>query len=183
VGPRHSGGNGNDVAVRFTVELPKGVKVDATTVNGDVNVIATAGVTATTVKGDITADAGGWPVKLVTVAGDVNATVRSVTADSASITSVSGDVTLLLPKVASLTVEGNTVSGDIVTGFPLTVTTPQYGPGHSVHGAIGAGAGRIAIHTVSGNISVEPIGASVRAGRRTPKATTPPPPAVAPQPR
>jgi hypothetical protein len=96
---------------------------------------------------------------------------------------VSGDVTLLLPKVASLTVEGNTVSGDIETGFPLTVTTPQYGPGHSVHGAIGAGAGRLAIHTVSGDISVEPIGTTVRAGRRTAKATLPPPPAVAPQPR
>jgi hypothetical protein len=183
VGQRHGGGNGNDVAVRFTIQLPRGIKVDASTVNGDLNIASTSGVTASTVKGDITADAGGGPVKLGTVAGDVNATVRAVGTDSASISSVSGDVTLFLPKSASLTVDGNTVSGDIATGFPLTVITPQYGPGHSVHGSVGGGAGRLKLTTVSGDITVQPIGASVRIGHRTPKPAAPAAPAVAPQPR
>ncbi len=181
VGTRHTGGSGNDVAVKFTVQLPKGVKIDATTVNGDINVTSGSAVVATTVSGDLIVDAGNWPVKLVTVAGDVTATVHAVNGDSGSVTSVSGDVTLLLPSNASVTVDGNTVSGDIETGFPLTVTTPQYGPGHSVHGAVGAGAGRLAIHTVSGDISVQPIGT-----RTLPKpkvAHAAPAAAVPPQPR
>lgn len=180
IGTRRNRGGGNDVAVKFTIQLPKGVKVDATTVNGDVNITSTSTVAATTVSGDLIVDAGNWPVKLITVSGDVTATVHAMTGDSGSITSVSGDLTLLLPSNASVTVDGNTVSGEIETGFPLTVTTPQYGPGHSVHGAVGAGAARLAIHTVSGDISVQPIGTRTlpkpKVARTAPPAVTPPQP-------
>lgn len=181
VGRRRGNGPDNDVAVKFTIQVPRGVKVDATTVNGDVQITSAGAVNATTVSGDLTIDAGAWPVKLVTVAGDVDATLRATGTDSASVTSVSGDVTLHLPSSASLTVNGNTISGDIETGFPLTVTTPQYGPGHSLHGAVGGGAGELGIHTVSGDITVQPIGTAVHKASRTPRA--PVAPAPAPQPR
>jgi len=179
-GPRPRRGPGNDVAVKFTVEVPQGVKVDATTVNGEINVTGPSAVSASTVNGDVTADAGGLPLKLNTVNGDVTATERSVGADSESVNTVNGDITLAIPLKASLVIDASTVTGDIETGFGMPVNSQQYSPGHTLHGSLGAGTGRLAINTVRGDISVQPIGTTTppkaKVARAVPAAAIPPQP-------
>ncbi|MBM5813103.1 MAG: hypothetical protein FJ191_14290, partial [Gammaproteobacteria bacterium] len=71
-------GRDNDVSVEFTILLPKGVRLDASTVNGALGVAgATAAVKAHTVNGSIEAASAGGPVIAKTVNGSIR--VRAAT--------------------------------------------------------------------------------------------------------
>jgi hypothetical protein len=69
----------NDVTVDFTVRVPAGVRVDATTTNGDLSVVgATAEVIAHTTNGDVRAETTGGPVEAHTTNGNVTARMREL---------------------------------------------------------------------------------------------------------
>ena len=66
----------NSVRVHFTVRVPRGVKVDAFTVNGDVTITgASAPIKAQTVNGAITAQTSAGPVEAKNVNGSVHAAI------------------------------------------------------------------------------------------------------------
>src|SRR6266566_9135201 len=82
---RHNDHNENHSSVKFTVRVPRGVKVGAHSVNGGVSVrdVGTE-VRANTVNGGVTVRNANGPVRATTVNGavDVNTAVGPVTAET-----------------------------------------------------------------------------------------------------
>ena len=152
------GNHGSDGAVVFEVKLPRGVRLDASTINGDVSVDgASASVDAVTVNGDVTVETADGPVTLTTVNGDAHATMRALTGPGdVKVTTVHGDAQVDLPSGVNAVVDGHTVAGDISSEFPLTVTGKF--ASHSLTGTLGTGGRQIHITTVTGDVNVNEVG-------------------------
>jgi putative adhesin len=147
----------NDVGVQFTVRLPRGVRIRATTVTGAVRVTgATAPVVAGTVDGDVVAETTQGPVQAYSVNGSVLATVRGFGDTGAvKLTTVNGSVTLALPAELDATVSANTINGPIASDFPLT-TTGKF-VAHHAAGVIGDGGRRVELNAVNGSVRLKRI--------------------------
>ncbi len=149
---KQSSARRNDVAVQFTVKLPRGVKLGATTVNGPVRVAgAAAPVVASTVNGQIDVETAKGPVSAVTVNGSVRARMLGF-ADTGEVklATVNGTLTAELPAKLDAVVEGGTVNGGIDTDYPLQVSG-KFNSRH-VEGTVGAGGRHIELTTVNGSI-------------------------------
>ena len=147
----------NDVGVQFTVRVPRGVRIRATTVTGAVRVAgATAPVIAGTVDGAVDAETMKGPVQAFSVNGSVHATVRGFGDTGAvKLMTMKGSVTLELPARLDATVSANTINGDIRSDFPLTTTTKIVA--HHAAGVIGAGGRRVELNVVDGSIRLKKI--------------------------
>jgi putative adhesin len=142
---------GSDVAVDFKVRLPRGVRLDAKTVIGDIHVAgATAPLDIRTVSGDIDVETAQGPVNIASVNGDVHASIRGF-ADTGgvSITTVNGSVTSELPPALDADLDVHTIHGSIYTDYPVTVS------GHSVKGTLGRGGRAIHVTAVNGSIQLK----------------------------
>ncbi len=162
----------NDVAVVFTVRLPRGVTLDASTINGDIDVTgATAPVGAGTVNGDITVEALLGPVRAATINGDVRAMIRGFAGPGdVNLTTVNGDAFVELPATLDAVVSGRTVAGDISTDFPLSVTGKF--ASHTLTGTLGKGGRTIHLTAVTGDVEVRQ--AATLAETVSPAPPTPP---------
>jgi len=148
----------NDVRVNFTVRLPRGVAIGATTVSGTVRVAgASAPVVAGTVSGDVQAETARGPVNAYSVNGSVRASMRGF-ADTGQVKvmTVNGAVTVELPARIDAAVDANTVNGTIESDFPLTVGSKFVA--HHAAGTLGAGGRRIELNSVNGSIRLKRIG-------------------------
>jgi len=177
----------NDVAVKFVVQLARGVKIDVGGISGDVQIEgATAGVTANTVSGDLSIQTSSWPVDLNTVSGDISVTTGSPGGDAAKVHSVSGDVHFNMPPNPDVTVRATTVSGDVGDDFDLPVQEAKYTNSQSLNGTIGKGGAQLELVTVSGDINLgKATTATVLIGKRAKGVTVvnaTPAPAAAPTP-
>lgn len=143
----------SDVAVRFRVMLPKGLKLDASTVNGAVDVEGAHGALAlNTVNGRIHATSDG-PVSATTVNGSIHATMESITgAEPVELRTVNGSITAELPPKLNADLDASTVSGRINTELPLQLVG-RVSP-RNVKARIGSGGRRLALSTVNGSIEI-----------------------------
>ncbi len=170
----------NDVAVRFTVSLPRGVKVDVSTVNGGVAIEgAAAPVAATTVNGRIVVHTSVGPVQASTVNGSIEAAMDALTGGDIELKTVNGSVTAALPSTLNAVVDAATVNGRVETEFPLQVTG-KISPRH-VRGTIGTGGMTLKLNTVNGSVTIRrapvaPI--APRRVRREVRVNVAPPPAL-----
>ena len=162
----------NRVTVNFKVQVPRGVKIGANTVNGSIEVLSsTEEVVATTVKGgvdvrnaksrvkartvngDVDVITSTGPVSANTVNGSVNARMSTLAGgDDMSFSTTNGSVNLELPASFDADVSLQTVNGRITTDFPLTITG-RFGPRHA-SGVIGKGGRRLRAHTTNGSVSL-----------------------------
>jgi len=143
----------NDVAVDFTLRLPKRVRLGASTVNGAVHVAnATAPLVVATVNGDVDAETSAGPVRATSVNGSVRARMRAFgdTGEVALFT-VNGAATAELPVQLDADVEASTGNGAIETDYPLVVTGKL---GKHLQGTLGAGGRQVRITTVNGAINL-----------------------------
>jgi len=174
-GSRHCGAEGdyesgslrhNSVRVHFTVRVPRGVKVDAFTVNGDVTVAgASAPVKAQTVNGEIKAQTSAGPLEVRNVNGSVQAAISGFAEPGkVEVKTVNGAVTLELPATLNAELEATTLAGSVDTDFPLTAS--QGILPRRFHGTIGTGGRTIQVETLHGSIQV----------RKLPKLPPQPPP-------
>jgi hypothetical protein len=147
----------NDVAVEFTVHVPHGVAVGATTVNGGVHVRgASAPIRAVTVNGDVDAETAAGPVEAVTVNGSVRAHLHGFAASGAvKLVTVNGSVTAELPAQLDAVVEATAVTGSIHSDYPLAATGRLLG--HKLAGTLGAGGREVTLHTVNGSITLKKL--------------------------
>ena len=155
-GEYRSGGTGrSDVVVDFTVRLPRGVRLDANTVFGDVNVAgASAPLKIRTVSGDVDVETAQGPVTVGSVNGAVHARVRGFADTGAvSITTVNGSATLELPPALDADVEAHTINGSISTDYPLSVSGKF--TTHNLKGAVGRGGREVRVTTVNGSIQLK----------------------------
>jgi hypothetical protein len=146
----------NDVAVDFTVQLPKRVRLSATTINGAVHIVgASAPLAATTVNGEVDAETSAGPVRAVSVNGSVRARMSAFGDTGAvSLLTVNGAATAELPARLDADVEASTVSGSIETDYPLQVTGTL---GKHLQGMVGAGGRKVHITTVNGAINLRKV--------------------------
>ena len=147
-----SGPKRNDVAVRFTVQLPRAVLVDASTVNGQVTVAdASAPVVVHTVNGAIRAATSRGPINATTVNGSIEATMGALAAEGdVELQTVNGSITAVLPPDVDAQLDASTVNGRIETDYPIMVTG-KVDPRH-LSATLGAGGPRLALKTVNGSV-------------------------------
>jgi hypothetical protein len=169
---RHNGNNETHSNVKFTVRVPRSVKVGAHSVNGGVSVRDVgAEVRANTVNGGVVVRNAGGPVRANTVNGgvDVNTAVGPVTAgtvngnvdarmvtlqgdDDMSFKTVNGSVSIYVPASFDANFRFDTVSGGIESDFPMTITG-KWGPRHA-SGKIGNGGRDLRASSVNGSIEL-----------------------------
>ena len=148
------GNNRNDTQVDFTVRLPRGVKVDLSTVNGGVRVSgATAEVEASTVNGGVDVSTSGGPVNAETVNGNITARMGALdgTGDL-EYSTVNGSITISLPSKLDADVELSTTNGHFETDFPVQARG-RIDRRH-LRGTIGSGGRRIRARTVNGSVEL-----------------------------
>src|SRR5918911_326179 len=147
----------NDVSVRFTVRLPKGVKMDASTVNGGVDVRGVqAEVVANTVNGRVDASSTTGPVNANTVNGSVHVRMDALSGDGGlTLSTVNGSVTAELPAKLDAELDLETVNGSLRTDYPLTVSG-RLDPRH-IRGTVGNGGRRLVVKTVNGSIELRKL--------------------------
>ena len=152
---RHEGNNRwNDVQVKFTVKLPRGIRVAASTVNGEVDITgARAQVRANGVNGSVRVSTSTGPVSAKSVNGSVDVDMESVTgSDDMSFASVNGDVVLRVPSVFDADITMSTVNGSVRSDFPITLEG-RIDP-RRMRGTIGKGGRRLKISTVNGSLEI-----------------------------
>lgn len=184
-----SGVNHNDVAVRFTVHLPRGVKIDVSTVNGEVGIDgAAAPVAANTMNGKILVHTSVGPVRANTVNGSIEASMDALTGGDIELTTVNGAVTAVLPARLNAILDASTVNGRVDTDFPLQVSG-KLSPRH-VRGTIGSGGMTLRLKTVNGSVNIRrtdglaPVAVPTAPGRarRATRVKVTPAPDAAPAP-
>ncbi|MGH7655477.1 MAG: DUF4097 family beta strand repeat-containing protein [Gemmatimonadaceae bacterium] len=146
----------DDVSVEFVVRLPAGVKVDASTVNGDVNVDgATSDVVAHTVNGSVEARSTGGAVQARTTNGDVRVSAVKLDSDHSEFSTTNGSVTVSLPASINADVDMRTVNGSLTSDFPLTVQG-SFNP-RRLHATLGKGGATLRLSTVNGSIRLRKL--------------------------
>jgi len=142
----------NDVSVEFTILLPNGVKLDASTVNGGLGIAgATAPVKARTVNGSIDAASTSGPVSARTVNGGIRVRAGTIGDGPVEYSTVNGSITLELPEGLNADIEMRTVNGSITSeDFPITVQGRI--DRRRLEGKIGKGGPELSVSTVNGSI-------------------------------
>ncbi|MFL5549770.1 MAG: DUF4097 family beta strand repeat-containing protein [Gemmatimonadaceae bacterium] len=169
---RNRENNQNHSSVKFTVSVPRSVKVGAHSVNGGVSVRDVgAEVRANTVNGGVVVRNTNGPVRATTVNGgvDVNTAVGPVSAhtvngnvdarmttlqgnDDMDFKTVNGSVAIYVPARFDATFRFDTVHGGIDSDFPMTLSG-RWGPRHAA-GTIGNGGRDIRASSVNGSIEL-----------------------------
>lgn len=154
---RNNDSNRNQVTVTFTVRVPEGVRLDLSTVNGELRIAgATDEVRARTVNGSINASSLGGPVTARTVNGSIDVSMANSGSEDLEYETVNGSVTVELPERVDAEVEMSTVNGRIESDFPLTVRgriSPK-----RVNATLGDGGRRLKVSTVNGSITLRSRG-------------------------
>ena len=141
----------NDVSVEFVVRLPAGVKVNATTVNGQVVVDgASAAVSASSVNGNVEARSSGGPVLVKTVNGSINVRAGTIGDDRLEYRTTNGSITVELPASANADIDMRTVNGSLSSDFPLTIQG-RIDRRH-MQATLGRGGPTLRLATVNGSI-------------------------------
>ena len=140
-------GRSTDANVTLTVLVPARVLVDATTMNGDVNVSASAPVHARTVNGDVKVGTAVGPVDAVTVNGEVDVRMTTLTGtDPVRAESVTGDVNVWLPATLDANISLATVTGDVSADYGVPAVS-----GKKLSATIGAGGRNVIVKSVTGS--------------------------------
>jgi hypothetical protein len=160
-GIRNRGRNNNDrrdrmneVSVEFRVRVPKGVKVGAHSVNGEVRVEDVAGeVDAESVNGSVVVSSQSGPVNARTVNGSVRASMGKFDLNSdLRFSSVNGTVIAEFANEINADVDLSTVNGRFLTDFPVTISG-RIDP-RRLRATLGKGGPRIRLSTVNGNVEL-----------------------------
>jgi hypothetical protein len=138
--------------VEMIVDVPRGVKVDASSVNGDVRVDRNgAAATLETVNGSIEARATG-PVKATTVNGGIDVVVDRLSGTSGvTLETVNGTIRVQLPAGADADVRASVVNGSIDSKLALAGEKRSK---RSLRGVLGTGGAPVALETVNGSIEL-----------------------------
>jgi hypothetical protein len=144
----------NDVSVSFIVEVPSGVRLLGTTVNGEIDVGSVDGeVVATTVNGDVRVSTNNI-ARATTVNGSIHASMgRADWEGTLSFNTVNGSITVDLPAGVSTEVSAATVNGHMESDFPLTVKGKF--SMKNMHGTIGNGGRELKMNTVNGSVELK----------------------------
>lgn len=143
----------NDARIDIVVKLPKGMRVSASSVSGDVSITGGEGaVKGSSVSGNVELlQLRASSVRASSVSGDVEVVVDALTGDGdLRLTSVSGNVVATLPRNLDADVSMRSVSGQFDSDFPITLNGRMNR--HSIEARIGKGGRQLEFSTVSGDV-------------------------------
>ena len=150
----------SDVGGDVQIKTASG-SVNLSDIKGDVNVTAFSGVIhvvkpgtrveAGTASGEVEIQGASSDVKAHAVSGRVSVQGNPTANSYWDLKTASGAVQLSVPPSASFHLTAEAVAGDIRTDIPIVVE--EQGK-HSLRAHMGAGGGRVEVHTVSGEIRV-----------------------------
>jgi hypothetical protein len=148
----------NDVRVDFVVHVPEGVKLELSTINGNVEATGLrASVEAVTVNGDVDIATSGL-ARASTVNGAIDVRMgASSLRDDLAFATVNGPIRLEVPARLDADVTATTMSGSIRTDFDLPVFKEFMNSRMS--GTIGRGGHDLKLSTVNGRIELRAKGA------------------------
>ncbi len=145
-----------DVQVEFTIHLPRGVKINASTVNGGVEIDgASSSVVAHTVNGSIEARSTGGSVSAHTTNGNLTISSPMLDGDRNEYTTTNGSISLELPASVNAEIDMRTVNGRLSSDFPLTVEG-SFSP-RRLHAMLGRGGPTLRLSTVNGSIRLRKL--------------------------
>ncbi len=168
----HDGRRERDVEVKYTVRVPRGVRLAAGTVNGSMTVRgvgsevrantvngslevsdASGSVIAHTVNGNVNVTTTAGPVSASTVNGSINARMAGLSRDGdMKFSTVNGGIMVETPSSLDADVSLNTMFGGISSDFPVQLSG-RFGPRHA-EGTVGRGGRRISMNTVNGSVEL-----------------------------
>ena len=150
----------SDVMVRFMVHVPRGVSVDASTVNGVLEISGVeGGVEASTVNGKLDAHVVRGPFNARTVNGAIDATVVIPCCSppgDIELTTVNGTITAALAPGLDGELEATTVNGRIDTEYPVAVSGKL--TSRRLEGRLGKGGRKVQLNAVNGSIRLVELG-------------------------
>jgi len=142
----------NDTSVEFDVVVPHGVRLDASTVNGSLDVVGETVEDLTTVNGSIRAEARDLQ-RATTVNGSIAATLLERSRSPLVAKTVNGSIHITLPAGSGVALDARTLTGGI-SADGVTVQRPQFGPGAHANGTLGDGSRSVTLATVNGSITL-----------------------------
>ena len=153
-------GGKNDVSVVFNVSVPRGVKLDATTVNGEITILDVGeAVKASTVNGSIKAMTARGPLNASTVNGSITARVESMVGeDGITLSTVNGSVMAELPDQINAIIDLSTVNGKFSTDFAVDASREKHQK--RLHATLGSGGPELKLSTVNGSVTLKKLGVS-----------------------
>ncbi|MBD0369602.1 MAG: DUF4097 family beta strand repeat protein [Pyrinomonadaceae bacterium] len=155
----HMNVRNNDVSVDFTVKVPAGVRFSGRTVNGEVEAERIGSdVEASTVNGSINVSAAGI-TQANTVNGSIKASMGAANwANELKFNTVNGSIILEFPSSLSADVRAETLNGDVTSDFPMNVqSTEEVRPGRPkrISATIGGGGRALTLKTINGDIRIK----------------------------
>lgn len=139
--------------VTGAVLLPRGVKLDAQSTNGDISVRAIASdVIIETVNGDIEVRGTRGALKVNTTNGDIDLGPDAM-GSALSVETTNGDVSIDLPSALNAAVNMRTTNGELDLRFPGNVMTRT---AKLIIASLGTGGSPIDIQTTNGDITLRP---------------------------
>lgn len=141
--------------VHGTVTLPRGVKLDAESVNGDISIssVASEMVIATT-NGDIEVRGATQAVKVTTTNGDIDLGMDAV-GSGLQVETTNGTVKVELPATLNAVLNMRTTNGELDLGFPGNITTKT---AKQILATLGSGGSPIDISTTNGDVMLRQRG-------------------------
>lgn len=142
------------VSVEFRVKVPAGVRIDASSVNGGIEIAgATSEVRANTVNGGITASSSGGPVRANSVNGGIDVRMGTLGGtEELSYSTVNGSVRVHLPENANADIELSTVNGSLESAIPITMQGRM--DRRHIRARLGSGGARLKFSTVNGSVEL-----------------------------
>ena len=148
-----------DVNVEFTIRVPANVTFIPKNVNGSIDATGLEGpVQATTVNGNVDVSTTD-EAEAKTVNGSIDVHMGMPDDDDAVLEfeTVNGRIALELPKDADADVDAKTANGSIHSELPVSVSSSRndpYNVRHRLTGRIGEGGARLKMETVNGSIQL-----------------------------
>ncbi len=145
----------HDVSVLFKVAVPRNVKLDATTVNGEITILDVGeAVRASTVNGSIKAMTARGPLHASTVNGSITARVDSLVGDEGvTLSTVNGSVLAELPDQINAVIDLSTVNGKFSTDYQFDAPVEKHQ--RRLHATLGNGGPELKLTTVNGSVTLK----------------------------
>jgi putative adhesin len=145
---------GTDATANLRLDLPAGIKLDAQTSNGGLDIAgASAGGRARTVNGGVVVKQSSGAFDVSSVNGSINVALDSVSStDTLNVETTNGSVRAELPNSFSGAVSLSTVNGGLHTDMPVTTTGAL--TRRNLDGRIGTGQQLVRIRTINGGITL-----------------------------
>jgi len=146
--------HGHRAKINFEVQVPRGVRLNASTTNGRVHCLNLDSVVeASTTNGDVEVSTSEWASAKTTNGGVRVSMGNAKWSGELELLTTNGSVNVTLPASAEFQVHADTTNGKINSEFPITVQG-SFG-NKNLYGTVGGGGRELKVATTNGGIELK----------------------------